>query len=243
MFVILVALCITSEFAGFFCEVLVSKGTPSTRAVNATMGLSFYGLLKACVAWVIFSGISGLQNYEPEHHFCVMATFLFYTVCYALFTFSRSTCNGVRNLGDLSTDYVLSGRTAILFTFRTSQIWQLWALVTSALMRDRVLTATAHNSAAQPQNVSFIMTVVPLSLCTLYLFANFSAPSQAKKTDNFADSPQHAVAIFSQRAQSWDGGGSWEQKAVQGPSCAVPDSRKPKSTKKQQSTYKISFSV
>jgi hypothetical protein len=154
MFVILVALCFTSEFAGFFCEVLVSRGTPSTRALNATLGLCFYGLLKACVAWVIFSGISSLQNYEPEHHFCVMATFLFYTGLYALFTFSRSTCSSVRNLGDLSTDYVLSGRTAILFTFRTSQIWQMWALVTSALMRDRVLTATSHSGAAQPLNVS-----------------------------------------------------------------------------------------
>jgi hypothetical protein len=242
MFVILVALCVTSEFAGFFCEVLVSRGTPSTRAVNATLGLCFYGLLKACVAGIIFSGISSLQNYEPVHHFSVMATFIFYTVCYGVFTFSKTVCGRVRNVSDLSTEYIMSGRTALLFTFSTSQIWQMWALVTSALMRDRVLTATAADSTAQPLNVSFIMTVVPLSLCTLYLFASFPVPSQVKKTDNCMDTPHHAVAIFSQRAQSWDGG-SWEQKALQAPSYVLPEQKKSKSTKKQQSTYKISFTV
>ncbi len=246
-FVLLLVLSATAEFCGLTCETLLARGT-AHKGVNGTLSLSLYVLLRALVAGLTFSGIATLERYEHLHHFNVMATYIVYTAMYGLFTFSR-TVSSWRGAHDLASTYVVAGRTAIMFAFRTSQIWQLWALITSALMRAQMLTAPARAGAAQPSNVSFIMTVIPFSLCTLYLFSSFPGGQQpVKKAADTAFAvtgapAQHAVAIFSQRARCRDGNerSPCEHEGTSAPYPHVVDQKRAKKTR--ANTYKISFNV
>lgn len=245
-FVGVLATAIFAELSGLLCEYLVVCGAPSQRQSNAAVGLSFYAAVKFGVAALMFGGILRLRSYQPLLYFVVLGTYVLYNCVYWVFSFQR-TLGGLRNIEETEATYVAVGRAAILFAFRTTQVWQLWAIVTSALERAQMRPA-GNAGASQPQGVAFLMTVLPISLCFIYLFATWPSPSLLKKTDTLErqgwanDTLHHVVVPMSNqqgRGGPWQASGTWgvlDQQRVL--------SQEPPKSKKQKAaanTYKISF--
>lgn len=135
--------------------------------------LCYFGF-KTALTYACFVPALSIQTQTMSYQAIIFVTTYLYSLVYGALIFT-SRFGGGQNISE----FLVVARKTVLFAFRTSSIFQIWALTILVL-------PSQPDQQIKPSEVLFLGTALPASLCFIGLFVLFPDDliSGPKKTDS-----------------------------------------------------------